>query len=46
MRAGRPITGAKSGFTTLLPDRGLTVTWANARKHQDQVTLDLKIRLN
>jgi hypothetical protein len=44
MRAGRPITGAKSGFTTLLPDRGLTVTWANARKHQ--VTLDLKIRLN
>ena len=39
MAVAKPTTGARNGLKTLLPDRGLTVTGGNVRKHQE--TLDL-----
>jgi len=44
MRAARRITGARSALQTALPDRDLTVTQANVRKHPG--TPDLRTSLN
>ena len=38
--AGRPITEARSGFKTLLNDRGLTVTQGNDCERQETPSLE------